>query len=104
MTFDTAIEKIMTELTPSLPSESIETVQRYIQMMYTIGYEAGSRSRSNQKPVIQMDKWGNVIEEFESGSMAARKTKISLKCINRVCNGERNQTGGYHWKFKNQKS
>ncbi len=51
------------------------------------------------KAVQQLDKCGNVIEEFESASDASRKTKIDRKTISDVCTGRTHTAGGYFWKF-----
>lgn len=38
-------------------------------------------------------------EIFESARDASRKTGVDVSHISRVCNGERNTAGGYHWKW-----
>jgi len=52
------------------------------------------------KPVIQLDKKGNKINEFDNAREAQRKTGISYKHISCCCLGKRMSTGGYCWKFK----
>jgi hypothetical protein len=39
------------------------------------------------------------INEFKSVSEASRSTGISKTCISRCCRGEREQTGGFLWKY-----
>ncbi len=51
------------------------------------------------KAVEQVDKCGNVIQEFESASEASRKTGINRRAICNVCIGRSKTAGGYFWKF-----
>lgn len=52
------------------------------------------------KPVIQLDLEAHFIAEFKSVSEASRITGLSKTCISRVCRGERQQSGGFLWKYK----
>lgn len=52
------------------------------------------------KPVIQLDKNMNVLNEFSTAREAEKITKISYKKISSVCNGRQNSAGGFIWKFK----
>ena len=72
----------------------------YLGLLYAIGFDSGSRSRSRQKPVIQLDKHGNVIQEFESASQAARVLKLDKSNISKVCNSEYHSAGGFLFKYK----
>jgi len=54
---------------------------------------------SRSKPVIQLDKTGNVLNRFENAREAQSKTGASYKHISSCCLGKRMSTGGYHWKF-----
>ena len=56
---------------------------------------------SQSKRVLQYSLDGKLIAKFESVSEAVRKTGI-LK-ISNVCRGERNQAGGFIWKFEDKK-
>lgn len=56
--------------------------------------------KSNKKVVLQFDKSGNYIAEFESASAAAQQTGISLGNISQVCMNKRKTAGGYMWKYK----
>jgi hypothetical protein len=53
------------------------------------------------KPVIQLDKMGNVLNRFDNARDAQVKTGASYKHISSCCLGKRMSTGGYHWKFDN---
>ena len=47
-------------------------------------------------------KTNKIINIFESMSEAERKTGISSKQIWKVCNGKREITGGYIWKYADE--
>ena len=56
---------------------------------------------ANAKPVLQLDKdTGEVIREWQCARDAARGLGISRGNISECCNGKRNTTGGYGWKFR----
>ena len=59
-----------------------------------------SIQKTNKKPVLQFDKSGNYIAEFESASAAALITGINLGNISQVCMNKRKTAGGYIWKYK----
>lgn len=64
--------------------------------------EAKSRNKGkNGKPVIQLSMDGEVIAEYASSVIAGETLGISHRKIRMVCNGERNKTGGFRWKWKN---
>ncbi len=52
-----------------------------------------------KKKVIQYDLEDNRIAIFESVAEASSKTGISKTCISRCCRGEREQSGGFLWKY-----
>ena len=60
----------------------------------------------NRKPlraVIQMDLHGNVIAEHYSVREAERRTGVRNSGINVCCRGKYTQSGGFKWKFKDEK-
>ncbi|MEO7283164.1 NUMOD1 domain-containing DNA-binding protein [Gelidibacter sp.] len=56
-------------------------------------------SDDREKCVIQADMDGITLAEYKSVAEASRRTGISKTCISRVCRGEREQAGGYIWKY-----
>ena len=54
-----------------------------------------------ERPVVQMDKDGNVIRTFLSIREATRETGIEHSCICRCCTGARNAktAGGFKWRY-----
>ena len=57
------------------------------------------KSDNRKKEVIQYNLNGNVLASYISASEASKKTGISKTCITRCCRGERDQTGGFLWKY-----
>ena len=55
------------------------------------------------KPVLQFSKNGVFIKEFISLNQAERETNISSDTISRCCRGKLKTSGGYIWKYKEQK-
>jgi hypothetical protein len=51
------------------------------------------------KAVNQHSLNQEIIANFKSASEASRKTGISKSCITRCCRGEREQSGGFIWKY-----
>lgn len=51
------------------------------------------------KKVIQYTLNGEELANYISASEASRKTSISKTCITRCCRGEREQSGGFFWKY-----
>ena len=60
-------------------------------------------TQTNKKAVLQFDKCGNYIDEFESASSASKYTGINLGNISQVCMNKRKTAGGYIWKYKEEK-
>lgn len=54
----------------------------------------------NSKAVAQYSLTGEFIKEFSSAANASRETGICRTKITCCCNGTRNTSGGYIWKFK----
>lgn len=54
-----------------------------------------------KKPACQYDLNGRLINEFESGRQAEDVTGCWHQTIAKCCLGERRQTGGFMWKYKN---
>jgi hypothetical protein len=51
------------------------------------------------KPIIQLDKIGNVLNKYINAREAQQKTGVSYKHISSCCIGNRKTSGGYKWKF-----
>ena len=59
------------------------------------------KKQHRSKPIIQYDKEGNFIKEWECANDVERVLGISNKHIGSVCLGKRKSCGGYIWKYKN---
>ena len=55
---------------------------------------------SLKKKILQLDKYGKVIAEYDSIAEASKGNR-SIRCnISAVCKGRRKSAGGYIWKYK----
>jgi len=55
----------------------------------------------NKKSILQLDKNGSFIKEWESARKVYQILNIEYKNISACCYGKRKTAGGYVWKFKN---
>ena len=53
------------------------------------------------RAIRQLDKDGNLIEEFSYATLAAKKYNIDLSSIIRCCRGKQKTSGGYKWEYSN---
>ena len=56
-------------------------------------------SLANSKSVLQLDKFGNVVNQFPSTQEASRQTGINQSNICSACNGKLKSAGGFRWKY-----
>lgn len=62
----------------------------------------GKFGKDNPKSCLVLQiKAGNIIKEFFGLHEAERQTGVSRVSIKLVCQGKRNQAGGYQWQYKN---
>jgi group I intron endonuclease len=62
-----------------------------------------TKSKAKEKlvrPIIQFDKSGNIINEFESATVASIVTGVGRSSIKENLNGRNKTGGGFIWKFK----
>ena len=102
MNQEKTIEKVIDELLEFqvvLPGYK-GIMARYFAMVYSIGYNTGIRSVSNQKAVLQLNHFGEVLDRFESASQAARIVKGNKSNIAKVCNGKTHSAYGFLWRWE----
>lgn len=61
---------------------------------------SNSKDFRNGKPVIQMDKKGKIINEFESIAIASKVTDSSKSGIALACRGVYSHSNNFVWKYK----
>lgn len=66
---------------------------------YSSTFELNSTLDLRKKTVNQISFEGEFVACYDSVSEASRITGISKTCITRCCRGEREQTGGFFWKY-----
>ena len=54
----------------------------------------------HSKPIIQYDKYNNIIKEWDSISTAGIKLKIKRQSISMCCRDKIKSAGGFIWKYK----
>ena len=59
------------------------------------------KKHHRSKPIIQYDREGNFIKEWDCANDVEQVLGISNKHIGSVCLGKRKSCGGYIWKYKN---
>lgn len=59
-------------------------------------------AKPNQKAIIQLNKKGNKIKEWDSMKLAGEQLNISKQNISACCRGIRKTAGGYVWKYKSR--
>ena len=63
-----------------------------------------NRIKDKLRPVLQYDLNNNFIKEWKSLTDVNKILKISIGNIWRVLNNQRNQAGGYIWRYKRGES
>ena len=58
------------------------------------------KEHHNSKPIIQYDKNGNYIQEWECIRQIERQLGICNQNISKCCKGKYKSCGGYVWKYK----
>lgn len=74
---------------------------------YNVGRKCSEAAKQatrelHSKPIIQMDKTGNIIAEYSS--VAEAKEKTGIPHTYDVANGKRKSAGGYLWKWKEKQN
>lgn len=62
-------------------------------------YDPNVGHKKRQKKVAQYDLCGNLINIWESASIAAKETNTLISKISAVCHGKQKTTNGYKWKY-----
>lgn len=57
-------------------------------------------NEDRKQPILQLDKEGSLVAEYESLNAAARHLGVSSGNISNVLNGRANTCGGFRWKLK----
>lgn len=53
-----------------------------------------------KRPVIQINKRGEIVGRYESMAEAQKKTGCNNSYISAVCQGKRHTCGGYYWSYQ----
>ncbi len=61
-----------------------------------------SNYRPKNKPVLALNKDGNIVKEFESTKEAERQLNLNAANISKCCKNKKWTAGGYYWRFKEE--
>lgn len=64
-----AIQAIQSEI--FLQEFEKQVIEKYFHYLYSIGFHQGSKQKSHQKPVVQLNEDNEIIEHFPSITIAA---------------------------------
>jgi hypothetical protein len=85
---DISVKMMMLEVKveDSLPEECYDLMRKYLSLMWVVGFDAGRKDvfanyAKNKTAVIQRDKEGNRIGQWESVKQASTATRLSLPTI-----------------------
>lgn len=73
---------------------------KYKQDVIAVG-ELCFKEDNSKKPVLQFNKDGEFIAEYESGRCAERELGLNHGVVMKCCNGTTRSGGGYVWRYKN---
>ena len=82
-------------------NNNVENLE-WCSYQYNINYGTAIERRAKKRsiPILQFDKNGILLNEYQGISDAARKTGINAGGICSVCKGKLKSAGGYAWKYK----
>jgi predicted GIY-YIG superfamily endonuclease len=78
---------------------SVNKVFRGFYWCYELHTCFKPKKDARKKKVLQYSNVGSLMAQYVSVAEASRITGISKTCISRCCRGEREQTGGFIWKY-----
>ena len=86
--------------------DNLEWCDASYNARYSRGRHPERENRRNSKymeiAVIQLDKDGNVIKEWENARTIFLETGMDDRSIREVCRGNRHSAYGYLWRYANQ--
>lgn len=82
--------------------ENLEWCDLYYNLHY--GTRIERYSKKKYKHIIQKDRHGRIIAEYNSMKEAEAKTGLRYENISKVCRGVRNFCGGFIWEYKDEET
>ena len=67
---------------------------------YPLKVQVSNNYHISNRPIIQFDKVGNQIREYESATKASKVTSIGRKAITNCLGGRSKSAGGFIWRYK----
>lgn len=78
---------------------SIDKTCKGYYWSYSSTIKSFSTTDLRKKEVMQYNLEGDLLNQYLSVAEASKKSGISKTCISRCCRGEREQSGGYFWRY-----
>lgn len=102
-----ALDAINEQTGYAIPNPMLLTIYKHLNYIYRagwdVGWEEGSKRRSNQKPVECYYVDGTFVDDWNSAAEASRKLDIDHSGIVNCANGKQHTCGGFVWKWKIKK-
>ena len=92
------IRKLASEITDQKTLHPDFVYQRVL-WTFVVGWEEGLQYCSRRRPVMQLDKYGNIIEIHRSLKDAGAAIGVSGASIRNVCKGKKHSCKGFHWRY-----
>lgn len=104
--FSEATRKKISEALKGRPkSEEHKQKLRESNLGYHHTLEARQKmSKSRSIPIEQLDKNNNIINTFSSIKLAAETLHLDASTICKCCKGKQKTCGGFHWRYKEERS
>jgi len=84
-----------------------ETVWCYLVQVYGAGYDLGYQhaiyQRGKRRPIMQIDRKGDIVKIHDSIKEAASKMKLNVATIGKALRGRYKTAGGFVWKYVDTK-
>lgn len=78
---------------------SVNNIYKDFYWSYLFEEPFSPKSDNRRKKVLQLSLDGEFLNKFKSVAEASRDTGVSKTCISRVCRGERENSGGFCWRY-----
>lgn len=74
-------------------------IKKAVTWAFVTGWEEGLQHNSKRRPVIQINKYGNIIRTHRSIKDASRTVETHRSSIENVCRGKKHSCKGFHWRY-----
>ena len=103
MNIDIVVNKRIQELADSkqFTIEQLEIIREQVAIAIEQGYGIGRMYNPRFKQVVEINKYGKIVETFDSAAQAGRIYSIAPQNISAICLGKEATAKGRKFRFKN---